>query len=247
ALAAAPVEPVDELTKRRLIAAALEAAGPAVIRKRPWYQSPALAGGVAAAILALFAAVPFVTGGNDNNAGEQATASLEAASDLFLGDLGDLSDPAVLRDRFDSRRSLALTDRTGGGEADAAAGAETTEEAPKAASSSEAPPSPMASEPANNPAADNSAEMGGTDSMYSGGNSSQVARDEAAGGVDRTVADACARTLADGPARGLTLVALATGMYQDTPAVVAVFSGEGGDTAFVVDRDGCAVLTSYQI
>ncbi|MGH9005523.1 MAG: hypothetical protein ACRDYV_20550, partial [Acidimicrobiia bacterium] len=45
ALAEAPVERVDELTRRRLIGAALEAFGPGVARERPRYQRPALAGG----------------------------------------------------------------------------------------------------------------------------------------------------------------------------------------------------------
>jgi hypothetical protein len=75
-----------------------------------------------------------------------------------------------------------------------------------------------------------------------------MARDEAdSGGLDRTVADACARTLAGGPARGSSLLAVATGTYQGTPAVVAVFSDEGVTTAYVAARDGCRLLTSYQI
>lgn len=248
ALAAAPVEPVDELTRRRLVAAALDAAGPAVVRNRPWYQSPALAGGVAAAILALFAAVPFVTGGNDLDRGEQATASLEAAAgDLFLGDLGDLSDPSVLRDRFGSERSVALSDRRDGEEADDAATGAATSEAPKAATTPAAPPSPMVGggDVANNPA-ESAPGAGGADGLYSD-ESSPLARDNTAVGIDRTVADACAGTLAEGPARGSTLVALATGTYQGTPAVVAVFGGEQGNTAFVVARDGCTILTQYQI
>ncbi|MGH8992832.1 MAG: hypothetical protein ACRDZ7_15090, partial [Acidimicrobiia bacterium] len=74
-----------------------------------------------------------------------------------------------------------------------------------------------------------------------------TARDMTAGGLDRTVADACARTLAGGPAAGSTLVAVGTGTYEDTPAVVAVFNGENGTTAFVASRDGCRLLTSFPV
>ncbi len=243
ALAGAPVEPVDELTRRRLLAAALAEAGPALAPRRPWYQRPALAGGVAAALLALFASVPFVTGRDSSSNEEAATASLEAAASQFLGDLGDLSDPAVLRERFGAQRSLALLDEahaktaTGG----ANAGSGSVAEAPEALSSP-SPLSPVAGRPSSappaapapGPAADTAAQR------YGNGESD-------AGGLDRTVADACARTLGDGPARGSVLRAVATGTYQGTPAVVAVFEGERGTTAYVASRDGCRLLTRYQV
>jgi hypothetical protein len=242
ALAAAPVEPVDELTRHRLVATALAEADPAA-RRRAWYQSPALAGGVAAALLALFVAVPFVTG-NDNRGGNEqaATAALDAAGSEFLGDLGDLSDPSALRDRFAAQRSLALSN-----EAEASGGADTAAgTAAGSAPGEAAPPSPapMAARPeaptaASAPAADTASEAYATQASK--------ARRQDGAGLDRTVADACARTLAGGPARGSELLAVATGTYQGDPAIVAVFRGKGGNTAYVAARDGCRLLTRYQV
>ena len=72
ALAAAPVEPLDELTRRRLVAAALaaarvdpgrEAPAPAAVPHRPVPLGPAppgLIGSAAAVVLALLVGVPFV-------------------------------------------------------------------------------------------------------------------------------------------------------------------------------------------
>src|ERR671939_1407281 len=67
ALAAAPVEPLDDLTRRRLVARALADPVPASPPRRR-VRHPVLTGSVAAAILALLVAVPFVTrdGRTDN-------------------------------------------------------------------------------------------------------------------------------------------------------------------------------------
>jgi hypothetical protein len=245
ALAAAPVEPVDELTRRRLVTTALAEAGPAAHRKA-WYQRPALAGGVAAVLLALIAAVPFVTGGDNSGDQQAATAALDRAGSEFLGDLGDLSDPSALRERFGAQRSLALSEEAKAtGEADAAGGSGAAE-APKAATApplapvSGRPAKPVPAAPTAGAATDTAAEP------YA--QSNQSARDEAAGGgLDRTVAEACARTLAGDVAQGSSLLAVATGTYHDTPAVVAVFSGERGTTAYVAARDGCRLLIRYQV
>ncbi len=242
ALASAPVEPVDELTRRRLVAAALDAAG--LVSRRPaWYQRPALAGGVAAAILALLVAVPFVTGGDSNDSDRSSTAALEMAGGEFLGDLGDLSDPAALRQRFGDQRALTFSDDTqasGGANAAPGAGSVTASKGaapPQAPVTGEGQP---AASPSPQPAADAAAES--TTQL------DQAARDEADGtGLDRTVADACARTLAEGPARGANLLAVATGTYQGSPAVVAVFADGDATTAYVAARDGCKLLTRYQI
>jgi len=238
ALAAAPVEPVDELTRRRLVAAALEAAGPAGGRQA-WYQRPALAGGVAAALLALLAAVPFVTGDRTSGNGDEAAGtSLETAGGEFLGDLGDLSDPTALRERFGTRsRALRAQPETAVA-ADSAAGSEAGS-TPKAAAPPQAPVAGQSPEEAPL-AADATAET------YADGN--QTTANQAGGaGLDRTVADACARTLAGGPAQGSSLLAVATGMYEGTPAVVAVFEDGAGTTAYVATRQGCRLLASYQV
>ena len=223
------------------MATALEAASPTV-RRPAWYQRPALAGGVAAALLALLVAVPFVTGNRTPSDDEAATAGLEMAGGEFLGDLGDLSDPTALRARFADQSTLALRDgpeTTAAADNAAGSGAATSKaappQAPVAGGTAEAP-----GEPAPLPAADVAAET------YAQGNRSSA--DDADGtGLDRTVADACARTLAGGPAQGSSLLVVATGTYQGSPAVVAVFGDEAGRTAYVASRDGCRLLTSYQI
>ena len=238
ALAGAPVEPVDEVTRRRMVATALEAFGPAGVHSRPWYQRPALAGGVAAVLLALFVTVPFVTG-DDTTGGDEQAASMEAAAGEFLGDLGDVSDPAALRERFGARRTLALKD----GEADAGAGAATGGQ-----ESAEAPMAPEATATAGPPySAPAAAAPSAADSAAQNRAEGLSARDAGTGGLDRTVANACARTLAEGPASGSTLVAVATGTYEGTPAVVAVFDGAAGTTAFVAARDGCRLLIRFSL
>ncbi|MDQ3945944.1 MAG: hypothetical protein M3357_12490, partial [Actinomycetota bacterium] len=205
-----------------------------------------VAGGVAAALLALFAAVPFVTGGDNSGGDEQAaTAALDAAGGEFLGDLGDLSDPSSLRQRLGAQRSVALESAKTARGSDAAGDGSGTAEAPEAFSSP-AVPAPAAGGPAvpaasaPQPASDTAAQPSAQLNQGAGG-------DVDAAGLDRTVADACARILARGAAPGSQLLAVATGTYEGTPAVVAVFDGEGGTTAYVAARDGCRLLTRYQI
>ncbi|HEV7686690.1 MAG TPA: hypothetical protein VGQ80_08975, partial [Acidimicrobiia bacterium] len=117
ALAGTPVEPLDELTRRRLVAAALGAAGdaaPSSGRSRPgtsggsrWARRhPAFVGSAAAVVLAVLVGVPFVVG----HGGSQAQRTLSAAAPApeaalqsdgaFYGDLGDLSDHGRLRLRL---------------------------------------------------------------------------------------------------------------------------------------------------
>ncbi|MGH9036980.1 MAG: hypothetical protein ACRD0O_14550, partial [Acidimicrobiia bacterium] len=204
----------------------------------------ALAGGVAAALLALLVAVPFVTGGRNSTETDQSAAAGEMASGEFLGDVGDLTDPAALRERFAAQRSLALSaqpmSRGGTDTAGAGSGSSSKAATPPLAPGAGTPAAGVPA-PAPTAAADSATES------YAQNN--EQARDEAdSGGLDRTVADACARTLAEGPARGSSLLAVATGTYQGTPAVVAVFSDErGAITAYVAARDGCRLLTSYPI
>lgn len=247
ALAGAPAEPVDDLARRRMIAAAVVEAGPAMIRRRPWYQSPALAGGVAAALLALFAAVPFVTGSRSSSGDEQtATAALDATAGEFLGDLGDLSDPSALRGRLSATRSLlsenAAKSATGES-ADTGAASGGTAESPQVSPS----PQPVAGRPAATPPAAPLPRPGDAPAESYAADQADAANRESAGGLDRAVAEACARTLAGREARGGTLVAVATGSYRGTAAVVAVFDDGGRITAYVASRDGCRVLAEYPV
>jgi hypothetical protein len=117
ALAGSPVEPLDELTRRRLMSAALRAAAdgaPSTGRSRPgasggsrWARRhPAFVGSAAAVVLAVLVGVPFVVG----HGGSQVERTLSAAAPApdaahqpggaFYGDLGDLSDHDRLRLRL---------------------------------------------------------------------------------------------------------------------------------------------------
>jgi hypothetical protein len=116
ALAAAPVEALDELTRRRLVAAALTAVGepggattpgtPAALgRSRRFQRHPALIGSAAAVLLALLVGIPFVVGNDGDQNGttlsaQAPEASREESASPFLGDLGDLTDRDHLRLRL---------------------------------------------------------------------------------------------------------------------------------------------------
>lgn len=229
-LRAAPVEPVDEVTRRRILAAATSGPVVAAGRRQAWHRRPILAGGVAAVLLALLAAVPFLTG--DDSAGTTAgTTALELAGGEFLGDLGELSDPSALTARLGRRSTLALP--------------EAASEADAAARAAQAPPAAPA------PVAGGQDEISEGYSATSGATADAVGEDAGTGaspeGDDRTVADACARGLASGEARGAALVAVATGTYRGQPAVVAVFDGADGRIAYIASPEGCRLLTRYRV
>jgi hypothetical protein len=151
ALAAAPVEPLDELARRRLVAAAVRAADGAgaaagADRTRWAQRHRAVIGSAAAVLLAVLVSVPFVVGGNGTT--KQADTALPAQAPLaapagsagpFLGDLGDLTD----YDRLRLRLSGVAADTAAGS---AAGGGVPAEPGPSqaAASASGAPPVPSA-------------------------------------------------------------------------------------------------------
>jgi len=239
-LAAAPVEPLDELTRRRLIAAALASAPNATSRaRRAWYQRPAFAGAVAAGILAVLASVPFITGDGSDTASEQAARSANDAREsaaVFLGDVGDVSDPAVLRGRLatsgtEELMSGAMENDTFAGPG--SAGAATKSAGPPAA---DAAPEPAAPAPSvQPPVAAGESEAG----------RARTAVPSTPAALDQAAVDECVTSLNRGPTRGDRLVATAIGTYRGTPAVVAVFSTGEGTIAFVTARDGCQVLDRY--
>lgn len=237
ALQTAPVEPVDELTRRRILTTALEGAGFDGRRQRTWSRRPALAGGVAAVLLAFLAAVPFLTG--DDSSPEATTAALELAGGEFLGHLGDLSDPSVLSARLGGQESRARPEVA---EADDAASGSVAADTAAPSSAAEAPPAA--------PALGGQGETSGrysttarsaTDSTASG------AGGDGGDGDGWAAADVCARRLAAGEAHGARLVAVATGTYRDARAVVAVFDEGDGRFAYVSSRDGCRLLTRYRV
>jgi len=261
ALAGAPVEPVDELTRRRLMANAL-AAAPAVGRSRWASRHPALIGSAAAVVLAVLVGIPFVVG-DDGKSGDADTSlaapappgATQESATAYLGDLGDLSDRESLRLRLTSGQ-LSDTFAYGPMEPGASPAAGAPSAAPVAspaptngglASTTTAPgaggrssrPSGgggSAEKAASSPAADAATSNAGA----------QQATDEAAG-RDRADTDACVAALLNGPAKGGRLTASGTGSFQNRPAIVAVFDLAGGRVAFVADRSGCGVLDRFSV
>jgi hypothetical protein len=274
ALAAAGVEPLDELTRRRLVAAALaeadsspagETTAPAAVpigRGRWARRHPGLIGSAAAVVLAVLVGVPFAldNGGRDGGETLTAQAPLESAGS-FLGDLGDLSD----RDRLRLRLSGVVSDSY-------------------ASPPSEAGPSPAAGAPVAAPLADGSPgagglaakpgdavattlapadgsrnsnrSTGGSDTASKGAAGSQAADPATTNegfayddqsSRDRADADRCVAALLNGEARGGRLTRSGTGAYQGRPAVVASFELSGGTVAFITDRSTCEVLDQFSV
>ena len=271
ALAGTPVEPLDELTRRRLVAGALQAAdkgaipaaaaGPARDGRPRWAsRHPAFIGSAAAALLALLVGVPFVVGDNGGPAGDaglsaEAPSALQESASPFLGDLGDLSDHDRLRLRLSGAGTGAALGYSAPQEpgASPAGGASSPAPAPAAA--------PTAGGLAGSPRARTAAPESGTADSATSTNKAapdqpaQGARNTAtdafaadqAAGRDRADTDACVAALLNGPARGGRLVASGTGMFQGRPAIVAAFDLSGGTVAFIADRSGCAVLDRFSV
>jgi hypothetical protein len=276
AVAAAPVEPLDELTRRRLVAGALRAdegtaggAGKATASPRarsPWAQRhSALIGSAAAVLLAVLVGVPFVVG---HGGGSPAERTLSAAPDAarqesaspFLGDLGDLTDRDHLRLRLSGASNSAVqSDRAGSvpGEPgpSPAAGASTAGPVPAAAPSSgglaKSPGFAEAATPSTTPGSRNGGGVGETGQAKptqgaAPSGADTFASDQAAS-RDRADADTCVAALLAGPARGGRLIGSGTGTWRGSPAIVAAFELSGGTVAFVTDRAGCAVRDRFPI
>ncbi|HEV7863278.1 MAG TPA: hypothetical protein VGR20_11275 [Acidimicrobiia bacterium] len=270
ALAAAPVEPLDELTRRRLLAGALQAADEAPARSVPTKGSrwgrrhPALIGSAAAVLLAVLVGVPFVVG---RDGGSKANTSLSAApgaareesAGAFYGDLGDLTD----HDRLRLRLSGAAADETLGygpvepGPSPAAGGATPAPAASAAPVSGGLAGSSGAGRSATpsttlGPTSPESADMSSAAKSTGAPPPAEAAKSDGfsssqAAGRDRADTDSCVAALLNGPARGGRLTATGTGTWRGRPAIVAAFELSGGTVAFVADRSGCAVLDRFAV
>jgi hypothetical protein len=222
ALRDAPVDPLDELTRRRILARALDEAAP-VSRPRPWYLRPAV-GGIAAALVAVLAAVPLLLDRQDRSTDLAATGSAESAAP-FLGDLGDVSDPAALR------AALGASDTAAGGTS-AAQSAERNTAADQAAPKS-ATPAPAAAPLAGPPAAPTQP---------------YAARTESGPRLDPAAVQRCADVLTTKEAKGARVSATGTGTYRgQAVAVIAVDEGRSRRTAYVLAGDDCRILDRQRL
>jgi len=272
ALAAARVEPLDELARRRLVAAALAAAGadPAagvravtpIGRSRWARRHPALVGSAAAVVLALLVGVPFVVdkGGSGRDQTLTAQAPLQNSADSFLGDLGDLSDRDRLRLRLSglSDSYAAVPPEAGPSPAAGAASpAPLVGAAPGSGGSAGLPNdavvsttlAPQASGRTAGPAQEaggSAASKGAPEAASDRATADQgFSSDQSA--RDRADTDTCVAALLNGPARGGRLTRAGTGTYRGRPAIVASFELGGGTEAFITDRAGCAVLDRFSL
>jgi hypothetical protein len=215
--AATPVPPLDEVTRRRLVGAALPAApAPAHGTGRP--RGTWLGVAAAAVVLLLVVALGWTAlsdGGDDASERSQTAAGAPPVPRGELGDLGDVTDPATLRALLgDDDRSRPPSAAGSGGES----GGESTVE------DRAAPPSASAD---------------GSDATELPQGFSRDELDAA----NRALSDpgACAAQLAGERAIRFT----GTGTYEGRAVVVAGLDQGGRTIAFVVPLDDCAsVLTS---
>jgi len=270
ALAAARVEPLDELTRRRLVAAAVRAAdeaGPAAAgaagagRAR---RHRAVIGSAAAVVLLVLVGVPFVVGRNGST--KEADKSLSAQAPLaapagpFLGDLGDLTDHDRLRLRLSGVSAGTAAGSTSGGGAPpepgpSPAGGAVPNAAPPLPAGAPTGAGAVGSGAATRTAAPNDAAAvppGGASNPAGKSLAAQPSGPESfsAGPVsdqDRAAADACVAALLTGPARGGRPTGSGVGTWRGRPAIVAAFELGGGAVAFVTDRSGCAVLDRFAL
>ncbi len=258
ALATAPVEPLDELARRRLVATALQTAEgrpalPAGRRTRWLQRHPALVGSAAAVLLGLLVGVPFVIGDGESS---ERTLSAQAPADLrddsagaFVGDLGDLADRESVRLRLSGRESATDTFAYAPAEpapSPAAGGASVGSPVPAAGPSGAGLAGSSARSSAPPEVTAGAAEKAQTDSATDAARNTEgfsSRQDEAARA--RADADVCVAALLDGRAHGGRLLRSGVGTYEGRPAVVASFELDGGTVAFATDRPGCAVLDRF--
>ncbi|MCZ7527821.1 MAG: hypothetical protein M5U14_16465 [Acidimicrobiia bacterium] len=150
----APVPPLDELTRRRLLAAATPSASPRPDVFRRW-----LAAGAAAALVALVGAGAILAlrdGDDGERADTGSEASRTAAADAaYVGSLGELADDEALRAALEERLGRAsgaapapeAADGEGAGGDGDLGGAPASEPQDLEATSSTAPTAPEATVP----------------------------------------------------------------------------------------------------
>lgn len=226
------VESLDDVTRRRLVGNALEAFDDRVVaaRRRPptWWRSPRLA---AAAVVTLLMAIGLTTvlssGGDDDAdsvaSGIDADGGSAVPEDVVIGDIGAFDDPAALRNYLGVAAEQVSGGVTSGESGDSATGggAITQEGSGGTAGAGEAP----------------AGEEEPTDASPTR-SESRLSRDADA----RTAAERCLGALGEAMPTDAEIALVATGTFQDRPAVALVFEAGGRFAAFVAARDDCTIL-----
>ncbi len=230
------VEPLDDVTRRRLVGTALSAFDDRVVapRHRPpaWWQSPRL---LAAAMVALLLAIGLTTalsqGGDDDADSVAADAQSGEASaipeDVVIGDIGTFDDPATLRNYLGAEPHTATGGAGAGLGADSSDSDDTSGAAEEGADEIDGSDAPAAESPPPVEAA-----------PTADGRSSQLSPDPDA----RSDAERCLGALGDAMPTDAEITLVATGTFQDRPAVALVFEADGRFAAFVAARDDCTIL-----
>lgn len=214
------VEPLDELTRRRMIARAAEA-GP--VERRAWWSGPAFRLAAAAAVLVVVVAAVVVAVRPDDD-GEVALVD----EGVIAGDLGALDDPLALRSALGL--DFGLGDSAGAGIGGPAPGGtgpagDTATGAPRAGR-------PGAVEP-----------EAGDELAQRVAEAPRPLRPE-----DRRAIDRCAGGVPERDREGTTIALAGIGTFAGEDAVVLVYRLPTGTLrAWILARDACGILSSQLI
>lgn len=229
------VEPLDDVTRRRLVGTALSAFDDRVVapRHRPpaWWQSPRL---LAAAMVALLLAIGLTTvlsqGGDDADSAATRAQGSDASAipdDVVVGHIGAFDDPATLRNYLGTELHAATGGAAGETSAESSDSDDTSGTADEGADQVDGSDAPAEESPAPVEAA-----------PTAGDRSFQLAPDPDA----RVDAERCLGALGDAMPTDAEIALVATGTFQDERAVALVFETDGRFAAFVAARDDCTIL-----
>ncbi|MCZ7535583.1 MAG: hypothetical protein M5T61_06335 [Acidimicrobiia bacterium] len=219
------------MTLRRLVSTAVAGAGPGDLSARRRRRATASIAGIAAAVLVVAGIGTLMLGGTDDSSDDAASGGATVADEMEAlepsADLGEVSDPSVLRDLL--REAAPLPAPAAAEAQERVAG--TSSELSAGDSTEDAPHSPTTG-----------ATGGDGDGSTRGLPETDEGRGDAAGdGID------CSTLLAaDFEDVGAPLL-LATATYDGEPAGVIVLSGDGGDLAVVYSQGDCTILATQTL
>ena len=239
---------LDEVTRRRLVSGAAAAvagpgaaAGAAAVRRRRWLVAAA----GAAAALTLFGAVAALVGmslhgddAGDAASGGRSSESADTSAALApTADLGEVSDPAVLRALLDES-AAATRQATGSGDRSNASD--------PLAEGAEAYTTTEISDLGSDGSADDEDKGNGADLTAEPGSTAAPAATSAGSGGDQPDAVDCPTFLAADFDEVGAPVLLATATYEGEPAGVLVFGGDAR-LAVVYDAVDCSILATLSL
>lgn len=233
------VEPVDDVTRRRLVGNALDAFDDRVmVARRPpptWWRSPRLA---AAAVVTLLVAIGLTTvlaGGGDDRADSVASRAQSGDAsavpgDVVVGHIGAFDDPAALRSYL-GIEAERLAEGSGGAALSSGGGADDSATDSAGGGSADADEAPADDGTVAPESAPEDVEAHAT-----------VSRAPAEDPAARADAERCLGALGDAMPTDAEIVLVATGTFRDHRAVALVFEADERFAAFVAARADCTIL-----